>query len=262
MAELNLNFLDDLPDELGTLSTSDVQANGTGDQGLVQTSEENILSNQHLSQLLSVTSSTSNTSNSVSHLQGALGQPSHPGSLANNFTNVSKSLLSNSLASSPNIIGNKVGVTTSVPGLGNDLLSSVTFSSGGLTSSSITVGNITNSLATNNKPTLLGGPMNSVGNPAVNQSQFMNGPHKGMGGLAAMTRSITNTTQVSNFQGTFTQANILPNSVGNTVMSATSGPAPISSQPNMVHTGAMNATSQPQLMKVSVLNKYLFKCIF
>ena len=254
---MNLNFLDDLPDELGTLGSSDVQSNGTSDRGLVQTSEENILSNQHLSQLLSVTSSTSNTSNSVGHLQGSLGQSSHPGSLANNFTNVSKSMLSNSLASSPNMIGNKVGVSTSVPGLGNDLLSSVTFSSGGLTSSSITVGNIANSLAQNNKPNILGGPMNSVGNPAVNQSQFMNGPHKGMGGIAAMTRSITNTTQVSNFQGTLTQANILPNSVGNTVMSPTSGPLPISSQPNMVHAGALTATSQPQLMKVSTSVKYI-----
>jgi hypothetical protein len=224
-------------------------ANGTGDPGILQTTNDNILNNQHLSQLLSVTSTTSNTSNSVSHLQGVLGQANLPGGLGNNFVNVSKSPLSNSLSSPPNMIGNKVGVTASMQGLASDLLSSVAFSSGGLTSSSISAGNINNSLSAN-KSNTLGGPMNSVGNPTVNQSQFMNGPHKGIGGVGAMARSITNTTQVSNFQGTFTQANIMANSVGNTVTSTIGGPTQTSTQANMVH-AVMNTTSQAQLLKVS-----------
>ena len=132
-------------------------------------------------------------------------------------------------------------------GLGNDLLTSVAFSTG---LSSSTISNI-NSLNANGKSNILGGQLNSVGKPTVNPSQFMNGPLKGLP-VGMQGRSIANTTAVSNFPNVHgTQQNVLPNNVGGTMTSTIGSPNLLASQTSGGHPGINAASQQTQLIKVS-----------
>jgi len=241
-------LLDELPDELsvGAFGTGSSPTGGTqnGQKELppIQPQFDNTpQKHQHLSQLLSVTSSPTSAPSSTSSASSQIPQNqvslAGPGNV-NNFNSV-KSPLSNSLGSPPpNVAGSKVAVPTSnMPhSMNSDILSNVAFSSAGMTSNSISKMN--NMSAANALNTMTSQAMTSGAN--MNPNQLMNGPHQVLRGGAQLSRTLP-----SNLQGTFTQANTVVNSISSTLTSTIGPTGPVNTQ----SIGSLGISTPQQLLK-------------
>ncbi len=236
--------MEQLPEELGDLGQSSATKDLLGDTGIKQHQELSQLLASPGAPMVTVPSTLSlSTSQHAGQGAGAAGTMGLGAALPSFQNSIKANNLPNKLSSPPNMTINKQVVGLSVA----DVSSSAAFTSGLMTSNSISMGTMSMANALN-KPNI--STQLNLNQP----SQLMNGPHLGLNAAGQLARSL-GTTNIStpNLHGSVAQASLVV-TIPSTITSTTVASQVVGQQSANLGHATLNATqaTAQTLNKVSL----------